>query len=125
MEKSTASKLKKQTKALEKLVAVLPKDDAYKKIFTALSTFCAEMTAGLERLSLATDDLHECVIELCEDVCDIEDAVFGDEEPEDSDEMVELTCPLCKKPVPLDYLDLSDEKRLICPHCKKNMMEAE
>lgn len=85
----------------------------------------------LEDVALTVEDLEDGCAELCEqidavdeDLSNLEDYVYDDEDYEDEDyeddEVYEVTCPACNDIVYLDE-DMLAEGEIACPNCGTNL----
>ena len=85
----------------------------------------------LEDVALTVEDLEDGCAELCEqidavdeDLSNLEDYVYDDEDYEDEDyeddEVYEVTCPVCNDIVYLDE-DMLAEGEIACPNCGTNL----
>ena len=85
----------------------------------------------LEDVALTVEDLEDGCAELCEqidavdeDLSNLEDYVYDDEDYEDEDyeddEVYEVTCPACNDIVYLDE-DMLAEGDIACPNCGTNL----
>ena len=91
------------------------------EILGALGEFAEEMQA----LSDAHDELNEYVESIDDDLADLEDTLFGDEEEDedgedvDEDDMITYACPECGHEIEFraDDVDLSED--YLCPACGK------
>ena len=91
------------------------------EILGALGEFAEEMQA----LSDAHDELNEYVESIDDDLADLEDTLFGDEEEDEDgedveeDDMITYACPECGHEIEFraDDVDLSED--YLCPACGK------
>ena len=83
----------------------------------------------LEDIALTVEDLEDGCAELCEqidavdeDLSNLEDYVYDDEEDyeDEDDEVYEVTCPACNDIVYLDE-DMLAEGEIACPNCGTNL----
>ncbi len=83
------------------------------------------MIGILEEISLSIEDLEENTLALGEeidvlsdDLADVEDVVFEDEdEDEVDDDYFEVECPTCDEPLIIDEEDM-EAGIVICPNCE-------
>ncbi len=82
----------------------------------------------LEEIGLSIEDLEENDLDLGEeidvlsdDLADVEDIVFGDDEEDDDfdEDFFEVECPSCEEPIVIDDEALA-EGVVQCPHCGDN-----
>ena len=93
------------------------------EILGALGEFAEEMQVMAD----AHDELNEYVESIDDDLADLEDTLFGDEEEadeddgedEDDDEIITYACPECGHEIEfrVDDVDLSED--YLCPACGK------
>ena len=92
------------------------------EILGALGEFAEEM----QLMSDAHDELNEYVESIDDDLADLEDTLFGDEEDddedgedEDEDDIITYACPECGHEIEFhaDDVDLSED--YLCPACGK------
>ena len=91
------------------------------EILGALGDFAEEMQA----ITDAHDELNEYVESIDDDLADLEDTLFGDEEEDEEDEDIEIddiityACPECGHEIEFhaDDVDLSED--YLCPACGK------
>ena len=91
------------------------------EILGALGEFADEMQAMAD----AHDELNEYVESIDDDLADLEDTLFGDEEEDEDEEDVEMddiityACPECGHEIEFhaDDVDLSED--YLCPACGK------
>ena len=92
------------------------------EILGALGEFAEEMQA----IADAHDELNEYVESIDDDLADLEDTLFGDEEEEDEDgededvdDIITYACPECGHEIEFraDDVDLSED--YLCPACGK------
>lgn len=83
----------------------------------------------LEDVALSVEDLEDGCAELCEqidavdeDLSNLEDFIYEDEDEEDceDDEVYEVECPACNDIVYLDE-DMLAEGEIACPNCGTNL----
>ena len=85
------------------------------------------MIGILEEVALSIEDLEENALALGEeidvlsdDLADVEDVVFEDEDEddeEDEDDYFEVECPTCEEPLVIDEEAL-EEGVVVCPNCE-------
>ena len=91
------------------------------EILGALGEFAEEM----QTMADAHDELNEYVESIDDDLADLEETLFGDEEEvdedgdEDGDDLIYYTCPECGHDIEFhaDDVDLSED--YLCPACGK------
>ncbi len=92
-------------------------------IIDVLDSFATEISA----LDETQDELSEYVESIDNDLGDLEDLLFGededdhDEEDDDDDDLIEFECPHCGVSVYFDAYVFDLEEEHICPHCGKSI----
>ena len=112
-----------------------------KLLVEALSVM-QEMAEELEKLSNAHDELNEYVESIDDDLADLEDVLFGDEEDdcgcgcghhhdedeeeddedeeeEDEEELISYECPHCGHEIVFKASDVDFDEDYLCPACGK------
>jgi len=83
----------------------------------------------LDDIALAIDDIEEVQEQLSEqvdtideDLADIENVIFGDEDEEEEEVLGEFECPHCNQLVEITE-DMFDEEKetIVCPACGKDI----
>ncbi len=84
------------------------------------------MIGILEEVAMSIEDLEENALALGEeidvlsdDLADVEDVVFEDEDEDDEDDeddYFEVECPNCEEPLVIDE-DVLEEGVVVCPNC--------
>ena len=85
------------------------------------------MIGILEEVAMSIEDLEENALALGEeidvlsdDLADVEDVVFEDEDEDDEDDeddYFEVECPNCEEPLVIDE-DALEEGVVVCPNCE-------
>jgi DNA-directed RNA polymerase subunit RPC12/RpoP len=91
------------------------------KVIKALVDLVEDLTLTVTDLDEDVDQVYDELDAIDEDITDLEDVVYGDEDDEccdchDEDEMYEITCPACGETVCVDE-DLLLSEDLACPAC--------
>lgn len=92
------------------------------KILAALLDVVADMADTVTTMDEEVGDLFDEVDAISEDLTDVEDYVFGDEDDDEDDDEIyedglyEITCPACGEVVCVDEDMLADDD-LCCPNC--------
>ena len=98
--------------------------DANKLIMEILGVL-GEFADEMQAMTDAHDELNEYVESIDDDLADLEDTLFGDEEEDEDDEDIEIddiityACPECGHEIEFraDDVDLSED--YLCPACGK------
>jgi ribosomal protein S27E len=99
------------------------------KLFTHIIDILDEMAQAIAELETSQAELDEYVEAIDEDLADIEDEVFGEEDDEEDDEedsrYIEVECPHCHETVYFDEDIFDDEDDIICPNCNETIYSEE
>ena len=90
----------------------LAQDKAETKMFDAIMEVLEDMALTVSDLEDEVAELGEQIDAVDEDLADVEELVFGD----DDDEMYEVECPACHETIYLDESILEDGA-IECPNC--------
>lgn len=90
------------------------------KLISVMIGILEEMAMSIEDLEENDLDLGEEIDALSDDLADVEEIVFGDDEDEDDDEddYFEVECPNCEEPLVIDDEVLA-EGVIQCPNCEE------
>ena len=91
-------------------------------IIDTLDAFADQIEDNEEEL----EELKEYVEEIDNDVCDLEDAIFSDEDDdddEDGDSLIEYECPHCGTVIFFDEEAFDMEEEHLCPSCGRKVFE--
>ncbi|MEG2597013.1 MAG: hypothetical protein RR977_01195 [Oscillospiraceae bacterium] len=89
------------------------------KLITAMLDVIDDLAASVTDLEEETNEICELIDVLDEDLGNVEEAVFDDEDEDDDDyedEMYEVTCPSCGETLCVDE-EMLDEGEMACPAC--------
>ena len=92
------------------------------KVITAMMDLLEEMAATVTEHDDALDQVYDAVDTLDEDMDDLVNTLFGDEddyddeEDEDDETTYEVTCPNCNTVTMVDEESLMN-RELVCPNC--------
>lgn len=98
--------------------------DKETKIFRAIIDVLGELSGEVADLDERIDDVESVLDEVDEDLADLEDDYYGDDEEDEEDDFVELECPNCGETVYFD-MNMLDSDDLVCPNCDTVICEAE
>jgi len=95
------------------------------KLIDKMLELLSDMASEIDELRADHDDLSDFVESIDEDMADLEDAVYGDEEDdEDEDEddeedgnLVEYTCPHCGEEMTFEVDNFDFDEDYLCPNC--------
>ena len=109
----------------------LSEDSNDGKLLSEIIEVLGEMANEMEKLQEAHDELNEYVESIDDDLADMEEAIFGeeeDDEDEDGDvtddedgdgETISYTCPHCGHEMEFNAADVDFDEDVLCPACKK------
>lgn len=95
------------------------KDDTKEgKVIISILEVLDDIADAIETLDSSQSELDEYVDAIDEDLADVEDEVFGEDECDEDDGFIEIECPNCHETVYLDE-DLFDDEdeEIVCPNC--------
>jgi len=78
-----------------------------------------DMANAIIELETAQAEIEEYVETIDEDLTDIEDAFYDDNEEADHTNYIEVECPHCHETVYFDEEIFDDDEDIICPNCNK------
>ena len=95
------------------------------KLIEKILEVLADMTAEIASIREDHDDLSSYVEAIDNDLSDLEDAVFEDddledgeeEEEEEDDSVVEYTCPHCGEEMTFEVDSFDFDEDYLCPNC--------
>ena len=88
------------------------------KLISVMIGILEEIAISIEDLEENALDLGEEIDVLSDDLADVEEVVFGDDEDEDEDDYFEVECPNCEEPLIIDDEVLA-EGIIQCPNCEE------
>ena len=90
------------------------------KLISVMIGILEEMAMSIEDLEENDLDLGEEIDALSDDLADVEEIVFGDDEDDEDDEedFFEVECPNCEEPLVIDDEVLA-EGMIQCPNCEE------
>lgn len=114
--------LSKKVAYLKGLMEGLKIDDSTNegKILTIMADILDEMSATVEDIAEEVDETVELVDTLDEDLGEIEELIYGDDDDDDEDAMYECVCPNCGDTIMLDENIIADGS-IDCPNCGESL----
>lgn len=111
----------------------LNKDTNEGKLLSEIIDVIGEMAKEMEKLQEAYDELNEYVESIDDDLADMEEVIFGDEEEcyedddedgdihddEESGDTISYSCPHCNHEMEFSADDVDFSEDMLCPACKK------
>lgn len=104
------------------------------KLLLELISMAGELAAGLEELTEAHDELNDYVESIDDDLADLEDTLFGDDEDAEeetidldeadedeltADSLITYACPHCGYELQFRAADVDFDEDYLCPKCGK------
>lgn len=116
-------------KGLAEGMKLQPATDANKMIL-ALLDLVSDMAGKLEELSDAHDELNDYVESIDDDLADLEEVLFSDDEDEelyeddededeDDEDDISYACPNCGHEIVFRASEVDFEEEFLCPECGK------
>jgi len=96
------------------------------KTITEIANILKDMAIEIEDLQCSQEEIEDYIDTIDEDLCDVEDEIFENEdenedEDEDEDECcddyVHVECPHCNETVYLDTNIFNEKEEITCPSC--------
>ena len=88
------------------------------KLISVMIDILEEVALSIEDLEENDLDLGEEIDVLSDDLADVEDAVFGEEDEDFEEDFFEVECPNCEEPIIIDDEALA-EGVVQCPNCEE------
>lgn len=104
------------------------------KLLSEMLELVSDMADELEALAEANEELNEYVESIDDDLADLEETLFGDDEDcdccdhdhcdcdcedEDDDELISYACPSCGQEINFRASDVDFDEDYLCPACGK------
>lgn len=103
------------------------------KLMLEMLTVMGEMAEEMEDMADRHNDLNEYVESIDDDLADLEETLFGDEEDleadedeeadeddaEDDDDLILYACPHCGHEIEFHASDVDFDEDFLCPACQK------
>ena len=102
------------------------------KLMLEMLTVMGEMAEEMAAMTEAHNDLNEYVESIDDDLADLEETLFGDEEDvesvvddegsendEDEDDLISYACPHCGHEIEFHASDVDFDEDYLCPECQK------
>ncbi len=112
----------------------LSKETNEGKLLGEIIDVLGEMAKEMEKLQESYDELNEYVESIDDDLADMEEVIFGDDEDEDDEcgddcdchddedgegETIAYACPHCGHEMEFNASDVDFDEDVLCPACKK------
>lgn len=99
----------------------LDKETNEGKLFSAILEMLEDTALAMEEVVDIQDEMQEQLNEVDEDLADVEDEIYGEDEDDDfydcDDEGIFMTCPKCGDDIYVEYDAISDDCTVVCPNC--------
>ena len=102
------------------------------QLMLEMLTVMGEMAEEMAAMTEAHNDLNEYVESIDDDLADLEETLFGDEELEDGeeldgdeedeldeDDLIAYACPHCGHDIEFHASDVDFDENYLCPECQK------
>ncbi len=96
------------------------------RILISIIELLEDVVDAIDELEASQAEQDEYLDAINEDLTDIQNDIYGEDEDEDMDEgthYVEVTCPHCQETVYFDEEVFEEEDDIICPNCGKPIYE--
>lgn len=113
-------------KGLAEGLGLQKEDTKEAKILINIIELLEDVVDAIDALEVSQAEQDDYLDALNEDLTDIQNDIYGEDEDEDMDEetnYVEVTCPHCHETVYFDEEMFEEEDDIICPNCKKPIYE--
>ena len=108
----------------------LTADTDSNKLMLELLNLVGDIAAKLDELSDAHDELNDYVESIDDDLADLEETLFGDDDEDaeiddedddelDDDEEIAYACPHCGQELTFRASEVDFEEEYLCPKCRK------
>lgn len=101
----------------------LSQDTKEGKVLIAIIDLLDDMAEELATLNEVQEELDEYVDAIDQDLEQLEDEIYEDDEDDcfDEDGYIEVECPNCHETILLDEEMFDDEEEVLCPNCKEKL----
>ena len=96
------------------------------KLLLEMVGILEDTAAAIQELTDAHNDLYDFVSNVDDDLADLEESLFGEDEEEDEEEeeaslpqVIHYDCPHCGETVEFPAEDVNFTEDVACPHCGK------
>ena len=96
------------------------------KLMLEMLTVMGEMAEEMAAMTEAHNDLNEYVESIDDDLANLEETLFGDEELDaeddeemDEDDLIVYACPHCGHEIEFHASDVDFDEDYLCPECQK------
>lgn len=90
------------------------------KLMTVMIDILDDVALELQDLHEEQDELEEALDAVSDDLGDVEEILYDDDDADDDDEVYESTCPSCGEEVYFDE-DVLADGCVACPHCGETL----
>jgi predicted Zn finger-like uncharacterized protein len=102
------------------------KNSAEGKLLLSIVDVLSDIAVACDDLLDAHEELEEKVDEIDQDLADIEEIAYGEDDDEDDDfdddmDFFEIECPNCHEDFMVDFDALDEDKGIVCPNCNQEI----
>lgn len=98
-------------------------EDQHHQVYDRMLSVIEELTEEYRQIHLRLTELEEYVEAIDEDLNDVEQIIFVEEE---EGELIQLVCPACEEEVLVDQEDLQNTSvECLCPNCQAILIDRE
>ena len=90
------------------------------KVLAAMADILEDIGLELEDLWNAQGELEDGLDVVSDDLEDVEDTVYGEDEADEDEDCYATTCPTCEETIYFDESVL-DDGQVICPNCGEKL----
>lgn len=80
-----------------------------------------QISEELEEIKDVQKDMQEYIDVLDEDLSNLEDELYDDDDYEDIDDFIDMTCDSCGETIYVDSTILQNKESITCPNCHKDI----
>ncbi|MBU5482951.1 hypothetical protein KQI86_01350 [Clostridium sp. MSJ-11] len=112
---------------LSGLVDGLDLDEGSKegRIIKEMVSVLQKIGEEMEEIKDAQKDMQEYIDVLDEDLTSLEDELYDDEDYENIDDFIDMTCESCGETIYVDSNILQSKESITCPSCHKDILLSE
>ncbi|WP_315114588.1 CD1247 N-terminal domain-containing protein [uncultured Clostridium sp.] len=92
------------------------------KIIKEMVGILQQIGEEMEEVKDSQKDMQEYIDVLDEDLNSLEDELYDDEDYEDIDDFIDMTCENCGETIYVDSNILQSKENIACPNCHKDIL---
>ncbi|MEW9093690.1 MAG: CD1247 N-terminal domain-containing protein [Clostridiaceae bacterium] len=118
------SSINSKVSYLSGLIDGLDLDEGSKegRIIKEMVNVLQKMGEEIEEIKDSQKDMQEYIDVLDEDLTSLEDELYDDEDYEDIDDFIDMTCESCGETIYVDSNILQSKESITCPSCHKDIL---